>query len=175
MSKQSRLFAIDASVLRSAGAKEGHSSHCAALLTSILEICHRAAFSAEIKAEWDKHQSRFSVKWRASMVARKKMIRLNIEPTQSLLLAQIESVPDLSPLDHLALTKDAHMLAAAVVSDRIILTGDCILRNLSAGPLGLSLEWLVVHQNDSAAEREQRMARLVELSRIKPNPPLHPA
>lgn len=174
MSKQSRLMAIDASVLRSAGAKEGHSSHCAALLMSILEICHRAAFSAEIKVEWDKHQSRFSVKWRASMVARKKMIPLSVETRQNLLMAQIEENPYLSQSDRVALKKDAHMLASAMESDRVIVTGDQMLKNLSAGPLGLSLEWLVVHQNDTAVEREQLMARLLELSRNKPNPPLPP-
>lgn len=172
MTTQSRLLAIDASVLRSAGAKEGHSSHCAALLSSVLEICHRAAFSSEIKAQWDKHQSRFSVKWRASMIARKKMVRVSIQTRQDLLLAQIESTPGLSKPDRAALQKDAHMLAAAMEADRVIVTGDQILKNLTGGPLGLSLEWLLVHQDDTAAERQQLMTRLVDLSRNKPNPPL---
>ncbi len=172
MSKQSRLLAIDASVLRSAGAKEGHSSHCAALLSSVLEICHRAAFSSEIKAEWDKHQSRFSVKWRASMVARKKMVPVSIQACQNSIMARIESHPGLSMQDRAALKKDAHMLASALQADRIIVTGDIILKNLTDEAFGLSLEWLVVHQEDSAAERQQSMARLLELSRNKPNPSL---
>jgi predicted nucleic acid-binding protein len=172
MTRQSRLLAIDASVLRSAGAKEGHSSHCAALLSSVLEICHRATFSSEIKAEWDKHQSRFSVKWRASMVARKKMVPAGIHARQNALLGQIESQPGLSRQDRAALKKDAHMLASAMEADRVIVTGDQNLKNLTDGTLGLSLEWLLVHQNDTAVERQQLMARLVDLSRNKPNPPL---
>lgn len=174
MRNQSRLLAIDASVLRSAGSKEGHSSHCAALLASILEICHRAAFSGEIKAEWDKHQSRLSVKWRAAMIARKKMVRVSMQTRQDLLLVQIESTPGLSRPDRAALKKDAHMLAAAMEADRVIVTGGRILKNLTSGPLGLSLEWLLVHQDDTPAERHQLMTRLVDLSRNKPNPPLPP-
>lgn len=174
MSKQSRLLAIDASVLRSAGSKEGHSSHCAALLTSILEICHRATFSSEIKAEWDKHQSRFSVKWRAAMVARKKMVAVSIQTRQDWLLEQIELTPGLSEPDRTALKKDAHMLASAMDADRVIVTGDQVLKNLTGGELGLSLEWLLVHQDDTAAERQQVIARLVDLTRNKPNPPLRP-
>lgn len=172
MSKQSRLLAIDASVLRSAGDKQGHSSHCAALLTAVLEICHRAAFSSEIKAEWDKHQSRFSVKWRAAMVARKKMIPLDMPAPQNSIMAQIQAHPGLSGVDRAALEKDAHMLAAAMASSHVIVTGDRILKTLTDGALGLPLEWLLVHQDDSATERQHLMERLVELSRNKPHPPL---
>jgi predicted nucleic acid-binding protein len=172
MTKQSRLLAIDASVLRSAGAKEGHSSHCAALLSSVLEICHRTAFSSEIKVEWDKHQSRFSIKWRASMVARKKMVPVSIQGRQSALMGQIEAQPGMSMQDRAALKKDAHMLASAMEADRVIVTGDQNLKNLADGTLGLSLEWLLVHQNDTALQRQQLMARLVDMSRNKPNPPL---
>lgn len=172
MSKQSRILAIDASVLRSAGAKDGHSSHCAALLMAVLEICHRAAFSSDVKTEWDKHQSRFSVKWRASMVARKKMVVFNVKPHQNVLLLQVASQPGLSAPDRAALTKDVHMLALALAADRVIVTGDLILKNLTGGPLGLSLEWLLVHQDDTAAERQQLISRLIDLSRNKPNPAL---
>lgn len=175
MSKQSRLLAIDASVLRSAGAKEGHSSHCAALLTSVLEIGHRAAFSSEIKAEWDKHQSRLAIKWRAAMVARKQMVPLNaqaLQVCQHAITVRITAHASLSGPDRAALEKDAHMLAAAVEADRVSVTGDRILKILTDGALGLSLEWLLVHQDDSAAEREQLMNRVLELSRNKPNPPL---
>lgn len=172
MSKQSRLLAIDASVLRSAGDKQGHSSHCAGLLNAVLEIPHRAAFSAEIKAEWDKHQSRFSGKWRTSMVARKQLVRVNIEKRQHDLLARMDAHSALSEQHHAALKKDAHMLASALEADHVIVTGDQILKNLTDAALGLPLEWLVVHQNDSAVAREQLIVRLHELSRNKPNPPL---
>jgi hypothetical protein len=175
MSKQSRLLAIDASVLRSAGAKEGHSSHCAALLSSVLEIGHRAAFSSEIKAEWDKHQSRLAFKWRAAMVARKQMVPLNaqaLQVCQHAIMARITAHASLGGPDRAALEKDAHMLAAAVEADRVIVTGDRILKILTDGALGLSLEWLLVHQDDSATEREQLINRVLELSRNKPNPPL---
>jgi hypothetical protein len=174
MSKQSRLLAIDASVLRSAGAKEGHSSHCAALLSAVLEICHRATFSSEIKAEWDKHQSRFSVKWRASMVARKKMVPVSIQGRQSKLLGQIELQLGSSMQERAALKKDAHMLASAMEADRVIVTGDRLLKNLTDKTLGLSLEWLLVHQDDTVLQRRQLMTRLFDLSQNKPNPPLPP-
>ncbi len=172
MSKHSRILAIDASVLRSAGAKDGHSSHCAALLTAVLEICHRVAFSSDLKTEWDRHQSRFSVKWRASMFARRKVVVVNAEERQTALLLQIDSQPGLSAPNRAALAKDMHLLALALAADRVILTGDLVLKTLTGGLPGLSLEWLLVHQNDTAAEHQQLIARLIDLRRNKPNPAL---
>ena len=104
------------------------------------------------------------------MVARKKMVVVSIQARQNALLLQIESQPGLSMPDRAALKKDAHMLAAALEADRVIVTGDRILKNLTDGSLGLSLEWLLVHQNDTAVERQKVMTRLVDLSRNKPNP-----
>ncbi|TAG34561.1 MAG: hypothetical protein EAZ34_05485 [Polaromonas sp.] len=106
------------------------------------------------------------------MVARKKIVVVNIKERQNALLLQIASQPGLSAPDRAALTKDVHMLALALAADRVIVTGDLILKNLTGEPLGLSLEWLLVHQNDTATERQQLMARLIDLHRNKPDPAL---
>ena len=104
------------------------------------------------------------------MVARKKMVVVNIQARQNALLVQIELQPGLSMPDRAALKKDAHLLASALEADRVIVTGDQILKNLTGGSLGLSLEWLLVHKNDTATERQQLMTRLDDLSRNKPIP-----
>jgi len=174
MSQQSRLLAIDASVLRSAGGREqGHSAHCSQLLSNVLNLEHRAAFCAATRQEWDRHQSKFAVKWRAGMNARKQLIPLNTQVTQKRLQYLIDSLTDLSQKSRKALEKDIHTLALAIDADKILITGDNTLKKLTLqSAITPVLEWLVAQSDDSALERQKQIDRLHELAKNKPHPPL---
>ena len=82
----SRRLVIDASVARAAGDTSMHptSRSCRDFLLAILEICHRFVMTQSIKEEWDKHQSGFARKWRVSMVARKKLVVVQVDEHHSL-------------------------------------------------------------------------------------------
>lgn len=172
MAKVSRLLTIDASVLRSAGEKTGHSTHCTSVLNSILEICHRAVLCVEIQQEWNKHQSRIGIKWRASMNARKKLIPLDIGPQRLRIAGQVHDLVHVTPAQRAALIKDVHLLASAAHGDHVIVSGDQALKSLCDHYLTESLEWLLVLHEDADASRKSALARLVEFSRTKPNPKL---
>lgn len=153
---------IDASVLRSAGEKIGHSAHAGQVLSAVLEICHRAAFSADVRAEWDKHNSRIGAKWRASMVARKKLVKVDTSKRSHEILAVIDQL-EASEKAKASLRKDVLVLATAASADGIVITGDVRLRELTEAHLKLELEWLVVHADDDEQKKSTLLLRLKEL------------
>lgn len=170
MAKVSRLLCVDASVLRGSGDKDGHSAHCTRVLNAILEICHRAAFCIEIQTEWNKHQSRMATKWRASMNARKKLIRVDIEGQRIRISNQVNCLLQATAAHKAALTKDMHLLAAAAQADRVIVSGDQALKQLCDSYLQEPVEWLLVLPEEAAAARQLTVDRLLQLSKARPNP-----
>ena len=126
----SRLIVIDASIARSAGpenATHPTSKSCRDFLLSVLDVCHRAAFSKELKEEWREHQSGFARQWKTSMFARKKIESIDSKPNDKLrsLIQEIgkENVRD-------AMLKDVHLVEAASSSDGIVASLDETVRNL---------------------------------------------
>jgi hypothetical protein len=175
MTQTSRLLTIDASILRSAGGREkGHSAHCSKILQTILEDTpHQAIFCKTTSQEWTKHQSAFARMWRSSMVARKKLIAVNTQATQQKLQTDIDALTNLSANNKKALEKDIHMLALAMDADKVIITGDKILQQLTQeNAIKPALEWLIAAPNDLDTERESVIQRLYELAHSKPYPPI---
>ena len=167
MAKVSRLLVIDASVLRGAGEKAGHSAHCTQVLSTILEICHRAVFCSEIQTEWNKHQSRMAVKWRAAMNARKKLIRIDIQTHTKRIAARVDDLLQATAAQKAALEKDVHLLAAAAHSANVIVTGDDALRELCDLHLDEGIEWLLVLPEEAVLVRQITIDRLFELSNTR--------
>ena len=165
MSKVSRLLSIDASVLRGAGDKNGHSAHCAGVLNSILEICHRAVLSREGQQEWTKHQSRIGAKWRAAMIARKKLVPIDVSADSKRITAKIDALVGATHVHKVALRKDAHLLAAAAQGDRFVVTCDQALQALCERYLVAPVEWLLLSPDDVPACRDGLLRRLVEMSK----------
>ena len=120
-----KQLVIDASVARAAGGEAAtarDSVRCRDFLRAVLKICHHVVMTGEIAKEWKKHQSRFAYLWRYSMEARKKVDR----PAQMLPQGIRETI-QLSSLNgkgQREMLKDAHLLEAAVASDRIIVSLD---------------------------------------------------
>lgn len=138
---------IDADVLRSAGddaATDPTSIQCRNLLTAILKICHRAAVDPRLIAEWDKHQSRFSSKWRVRMVEQDKVIMIEAHE-QTALRTQCLNTHGQSEKKQNAILKDFHLVEIAVAADRIILSRDATMRDLLS----------------AACERDDKMAEIM--------------
>jgi hypothetical protein len=172
MAKVSRRLVVDASVLRSAGTKLGHSAHCTRVLHAVLELGHCAVLCPEIKAEWNKHQSLVAAKWRGSMLARKQMALVDIRLHQQRLNDRLDQLERASPTELTALRKDVHMLAAAAHADRVLISGDNALKTLCDAHLTESAEWLLTLMHASDTDRQAQLGRLTELTRPKPYPAL---
>lgn len=119
----SLLLVVDASVARSAG-ETVHpvSSACRRYLIDVMKICHRVAVTSEILDEWKRHQSRFTVKWRRQMAARKKpLVKVTPHGTGLDLGALADGPRNI-------VEKDLCLLEAALAADKVIVTRDDSLR-----------------------------------------------
>jgi hypothetical protein len=176
MSKQSRLFVIDASVMRSAGdlKNQGYPSACSQMLQSIELICHRVAITTDVRDEWNKHQSKFAKIWRARMIAKKKLIP--IEPDKESIQTKIkQQVPKQNTAERRALLKDAHLLAATYAANRVLLTADHALHALCDKHAVVAqgqIEWIELLPQNTATQNYAHLQRLVDLATTHPNPPL---
>jgi hypothetical protein len=90
------------------------------VLDSIYTICHRVAITEPILTEWQRHRSRFANRWLNQMFGRKKVVRLE-NPEEAGLEQSVATLP--SPQRECAF-KDIHLVAAAMSSDRIIVSCD---------------------------------------------------
>jgi hypothetical protein len=123
----SQRLVIDASVARSAGDKNAtfpQSVHCRDFLEAVLKTCHEIVMTPAIKAEWDKHQSKFALMWRRQMVAKKKWNYLEISINGSL-WTEIEIIAANVGNKRIAeMTKDLCLIEAALATDKIVISLD---------------------------------------------------
>lgn len=130
--KKSRELVVDACVAMSAG-ETVHpvSSACRVLLQHILEICHHVVCDQNLSDEWNRHQSRFTRKWRLAMAARHKPLRVIVPDPSGL---DLEKFPeDARP----AVEKDLHVLETALSSGQEIVTSDdALFRALGTSKAG---------------------------------------
>jgi hypothetical protein len=129
--RHSKRLVIDASIARSSGGEDATyptSKNCRDFLTATLDICHQIVMTADILEEWNAHQSRFARRWRVSMEARKKVYRLDCEADEALRHKIKQFVP--ADKHYEAMIKDCHLIEAAILTDKIIVSLDDIARDL---------------------------------------------
>jgi hypothetical protein len=131
---QSRNLVIDASVARAAGG-EG-ATHPTSIITrnllqSVLTICHKAVMTPTIRDEWNQHQSNFARKWRRSMVARGKLVAVNVGERQD--IRERVETENVTPEQKNAMLKDCHLIEAAISTEKRIISLDDKARNLFVG------------------------------------------
>jgi hypothetical protein len=125
--KASGALVIDASIARAAGQTEHPvSSACRSFLQEVLNICHKVVMTREISQEWKEHRSNFALRWRASMTARKKVVRPG--PVEDAGLRQTIRSLQLTDKVREAILKDIHLVEAAFATERTIVSLDEIVR-----------------------------------------------
>ena len=122
---RSTALVIDASILRSAGETEHPTaSACRDFLERIAEGGFGVISSPELKAERDRHESRYASRWFSSMVAAKRMVYVS-DPTDPILRAHLDECAD-QCADNAdqetnltkALAKDACLIEASNACDK---------------------------------------------------------
>jgi hypothetical protein len=111
-------FVVDASIARAAGmltTKNPTGKACREFLQKIRAVCHRIAWNASIKAEWEKHASNFTTTWLVSMVNLRKR-----RPVPDKVNEQFREIirghsNDAGTVE--AVMKDAYLIEAAWASD----------------------------------------------------------
>lgn len=120
---------VDASISRAAGG--GDATHPAAkqsrlFLLEFLNQKFLLAINEPIRMEWDKHQSRFSMEWRAAMLRKGRIRKVSNHQNHELRRA-VEGF-SLDPHIGEIMMKDVHLLEAALVSDQRIASLDETVR-----------------------------------------------
>lgn len=127
----SKRLVIDASVARAAGGEDATypiSKNCRDFLKATLTICHSAVMTSEIENEWKKHQSTFASRWRRSMEGRKKIFRSENTGNSELRL-KLDSI-HIRRADKKIMLKDMHLIEAALITDKIVISLDEEVREL---------------------------------------------
>ena len=106
------------------------------------------------------------------MNARKKLIPINIDAQRRRITGQVNQLVQVTSAQRAGLMKDVHLLASAAYGDHVIVSGDQALKTLCDHHLAEPIEWLLTSHDDADILRKSVLARLVELSRTKPNPKL---
>ena len=166
--KQAHRFVIDTCVLRAASpegpGKPGHGKCCREILNAILEnpvIC--VFVTRSMTEEWKENCSASAKKWRRRMNARRKIKNCQGEVYE----AKLRSVRDciereVATTEKAPLEKDAHVLAAALCGDQIILTEDRKLCQAYEKHFSEALQWWLVpkQQVSGAKDYEDFVRRL---------------
>ena len=129
----SRLLVIDASVASASGDKAAvHPTAvgCREFLRAVLNICHRAVMTADIKREWDDHQSRFARGWRVQMRSKNKLFDPGVSSNNKLRKKMERTA--VNNRDREAILKDAHLIEAAITTELIVISLDETARRLFA-------------------------------------------
>ena len=132
MKLSSRRIVIDADVVCAAGGEAATnelSRSCRDFLRAVHDICHRAVLSTELAAEWKKHQSKFTRKWRRWMDGKKKLSRRDC-PANHALRSKVSAV--LTESERNEAEKDFHLVEAALATDKIVISCEDKARGLFA-------------------------------------------
>ena len=123
-SVDSKRLVIDASIAGAAGRTDHPiSKACRVFLESVLKVCHHTVLTSSITEEWNNHESRFTLSWRSSMFARKKVTRPDVAPNDALRNGIQSS--GLTEKECAAALKDAPLIEAALMSDlRVVSLGE---------------------------------------------------
>jgi hypothetical protein len=120
---------IDADVAFNAGITEQPlSKNSREILQAILNDSNvNVVFCKELLNEWNKHQSRFSYGWRASMVSKKRTVFVKIADN---FITALDEITHLTSNEMKAIRKDAHLIETALKSENFIISNDNISRNI---------------------------------------------
>lgn len=128
--KRGRRLVIDASVARSAGdasVPDLVSGRCRAALEAAAEH-HRVAFSDHCLAEWRRHRSRFARGWLTRMFSKRKVVLLG-DVADATLRAKVAACA-LKASHRQAIEKDLHLVEAALLADRTVVSRDQTVREV---------------------------------------------
>ncbi len=117
----SRRIVVDTNIARSASETTfPQSVACRQILDTILTVCHRIVLSPSQKEEWQRHQSRYTLRWLASMTAKGKWHVLPDDPDSGLW----EAIDRLAPAEwsRAELLKDVYLLESALATDSIVIS-----------------------------------------------------
>ena len=119
---QPKKLVIDACVAGSASLGDSAQAvKSVGVLMAIKASSHEAVFSQYLSVEWDTHESAFSKRWRKEMISKK---RAHFETVACSTKLRNRITKLASADSRLAILKDMHLIEAALIADKTILSWD---------------------------------------------------
>ena len=131
--KNSKRLVIDTDVLQSSGDEDAtnpRAINCRDFLKAVLSLSYRVVITPKISAEWKEHRSSFALEWRTSMYARRRVDDIN--PPQDEKLRDKITTTTNDEDESETMQKDFHLLAAALTTDKTVISLDETVRTLFA-------------------------------------------
>jgi hypothetical protein len=129
--KAPKCLVIDTDIARAAGESNSLSlisSNCRGFMHTMLEETkHKVVLTKEIQIEWNKHQSRATLRWRHTMVAQKRVCIIQTSADQELRQYTEQCAPSENKRN--AMLKDIHLVEAALLADNIVVSMDEVVRS----------------------------------------------
>ncbi|MGE7657382.1 hypothetical protein C6345_18460 [Bacillus sp. LNXM12-2] len=120
-------YIIDACVLTSASPKTEISRRVADFLEIFLQTENEIGMTEDLKKEWFDHQSTFTAKFYSRLYNKRRIIEIPDHETVENLRLKIHSIKDKQRV--MATLKDMHLLEAAILKDKFIISLDDKARN----------------------------------------------
>lgn len=125
-----RTLVVDTDVLRSSGDVGDPTSRpvlCARFLQAVVEANHKVAVTSAVFEEWNRHRSRFALRWLRVMFGKKRIKFVSAVPidleAHLLKVLRTDKKRD-------AVLKDRHLVETALAADRRIASLDESVRGL---------------------------------------------
>ncbi|AIU77430.1 MULTISPECIES: hypothetical protein [Bacillus] len=120
-------FIIDACVITSASPKTPVSKRVATFLEMFLETKNKIGMTKTLKEEWLRHPSPYTAKVYGLLKNQRRIIKISDHETVEDLRIKIQNIKDKQRVE--AILKDIHLLEAAIVTDKFIISLDNKARN----------------------------------------------
>ncbi|WP_178930387.1 hypothetical protein [Bacillus altitudinis] len=120
-------YIIDACVLTSASPKTEISRRVADFIDVFINTNNKIGMTKELKKEWFDHQSNFTAMFYSILYNQRRIIEIPDHDTVENLRMKVHSIKDKQRV--LAILKDMHLLEAAILKDKFIISLDDKARN----------------------------------------------
>ncbi|QOZ92910.1 hypothetical protein EU243_15105 [Bacillus velezensis] len=120
-------YIIDACVLTSASPKTQVSKRVAAFLDIFLKTKNKIGMTEDLKKEWFDHKSTYTAKVFGMLKNQRRIIKISDHETVEDLRTKIQNIKDKQRVE--AILKDMHLLEAAILTDKFIISLDNKARN----------------------------------------------
>jgi len=125
--RRSRQLVVDASIAHSAGSLTATHPKPRRLREFLAEITRQPAYALvwteAIAAEWRRHESPFALRWRVQMASSQRIVDVDGERDDDLREA-IEAAIATTPKGARIMEKDAHLVEAALATERTVTSCD---------------------------------------------------
>lgn len=167
MAAPGRRLVVDADVAQSAGESSAERSRlCRELLSAIGSSLHRVVLSEKGDEEWRVHQSTYSRIWLRAMEVSGQVVRVKAHLPPEIEAAVLELFESAR---RTGVAKDLHLIAAALETDRIVLSNEVRARRAMGEAARAVPDFATIHWANPTDPADSAIAWVADGARDEPS------